>query len=232
MTTIGQLTATCAVCGTVSPQAVVSSPTTHGSPDLDSRPAEPLRSTLAHLVGMCPACGYAGEPSLKMPSESWGAGSLPWVKELVAGARYRRQRADTSYPELANRFLCRMLVEETVGAHAHAGCSALHAAWACDDAAFAAEARFCRELAVELWREGRDEGDEFDSYAKESAMIADTLRLAGRFRDAIWEAEHGLASEPEEPLDQILGYLLELAQRRDAGRHTCEEAVSEEWEVT
>lgn len=67
--------------------------------------------------------------------------------------------------------------------------------------------------------------------AKEEAIIADTLRRAGRFRDAIWEAEHGLASEPEEPLDQILGYILGLAQRRDATRHTCEEAVSEEWAV-
>ena len=66
------------------------------APDLDLRPGEPVRSTMARWLEACPHCGYAA-PDI---TESHPAGA-----EAVAAAPYRALIADTSHPVLARRFL-------------------------------------------------------------------------------------------------------------------------------
>ena len=102
----------CGVCGHESRQAPFRPPVPEQAPDLDLRPGEPVRSTMARWLQACPHCGYAA-PDI---SEAHPAGA-----EAVAAAPYRALIADTSHPVLARRFLAwAHVLEETGALHAAA----------------------------------------------------------------------------------------------------------------
>ena len=71
MVTFVQIETECSLCGTFSEQQIGKVPTPEGLPDLDSRPSEPMRSSIVFWVQRCPKCGYcATDISLEYPLAS------------------------------------------------------------------------------------------------------------------------------------------------------------------
>ena len=59
----------CAVCGAAAP-APFRTPAAEGSPDLDGRPGEPIRSTLPRWVLRCRQCGACAPDLASLPSQA------------------------------------------------------------------------------------------------------------------------------------------------------------------
>lgn len=197
----------CALCGAFSQQTEVGAVEPAGPPDLDTRPAEPLRSTVAHWMQLCPYCGYAS-PDLSYAAE--GAATL--VKS-------------PGYPTSAGPFLRHAWLLEQLGHFADAGWTALHAAWLADDLGDPQAAAECRHRALELWKRGKQNGQAFlDDLAHEFAVAADLLRRLSLFEDARATCLAGLQEDPLPPiLEDILRLQLALVQRRDTAVHNLSE---------
>lgn len=214
MTSFRQETVSCAVCGTPSEYTLLSSTNAFGPPDLDTRPAEMMRSTLGYWVQCCPHCGYCAPRVDKTPS----------APQALQSKAYKQQRFNPAYPSLANAFLCHSLVEQAAGKVGEAGWAALHAAWVCDDARFIESARRCRLRAVELLRQAQVLGQAFgESPAAELAILSDLLRRSGRFREASRSARLGLQQQGA-PLEQrLLAFTIRLCEKQDAARYTLDD---------
>src|SRR5438067_1506509 len=137
-------TATCAICGTVcSVWENERLPEPAEPPDFDTRPGEPLRSTMARWIQVCPACGYAAEQI---------STSAAGVDAIVRSDSYQELRNDPGIPDWARGFVCYAFILDKVHQHADAGWSFLHAAWLCDDLNATEAAAWCRCRAIELWQ--------------------------------------------------------------------------------
>jgi hypothetical protein len=215
LTTIHEKELRCWVCGGETAYAVIGSTNTLGAPDLDTRPPEMLRSTMDLWVLRCPSCGYC---AADVSEGSAVAGPTVMSEEYIA------QGADEDYPELANRFLCRALIDAAEGEEPAAGWSAVRAAWACDDAGKDAAADRCRLRAIRCFERSREHGIAFANQpGAEDAVLADLHRRAGRFEDAERIADEGLAKSPDELLTRVLTYERLLARRSDRRVHTVAE---------
>ena len=193
----------CGVCGHESRQAPFRPPVPEQAPDLDLRPGEPVRSTMARWLQACPHCGYAA-PDI---SEAHPAGA-----EAVAAAPYRALIADTSHPVLARRFLAWAHVLEETGALHAAAEATLHAAWVADDLNRDDLARQWRREAVALWRSG----PALD--AEQSVRVIDALRRAGDFAEAASAAAALGASSPPEAVAQVIADCIEGRREADRGK--------------
>jgi hypothetical protein len=208
---------TCALCET---QAFFARPDVTdalGPPDLDFRPAEPARSAMLAWVQRCASCGYCG---LRIDV------SADETREVVSSARYRAQLVEDGLPELARTFLCVAILAEEFGDEAEGARCAIEAAWVCDDDGVVAGARRCRARAVELLYECGAEGDEiFPDPHADQAVIVDLLRRAGRFEDAVRQADSELA-EAEGEIAAVLGFSRWLALAGDSGAYTVDDVVA------
>ena len=181
------------------------------APDLDLRPGEPVRSTMARWLETCPHCGYAA-PDI---SEAHPAGA-----QAVAAAPYRALIADTAHPVLARRFLAWAHVLEETGALHAAAEATLHAAWVADDLNREDLARQWRREAVALWRSG----PALD--AEQSVRVIDALRRAGDFAEAAAAAEALDALNPPEAVAQVTALEARLIAAEDMGRHSVASALA------
>ena len=132
MTTIIEIDVTCAVCGMKQTVQEMGSTSSFGAMDLDTRPPPLRRSTMHLWVHECGECGYVA-PELGAAAE--GAG------RIVASADYRAELKSADRTQLANRMVCRSLLDAAAGEFVTAGWRRLHAAWVCDDANATEEAR-------------------------------------------------------------------------------------------
>ncbi|MBJ7250425.1 MAG: hypothetical protein JHC89_03340 [Acetobacteraceae bacterium] len=201
----------CGVCGHESRQPGFRPPMPEQAPDLDLRPGEPVRSTMARWLEACPHCGYAA-PDI---TESHPAGA-----EAVAAAPYRALIADTSHPVLARRFLAWAHVLEETGALHAAAEATLHAAWVADDLNRDDLARQWRREAVALWRSG----PALD--AEQSVRVIDALRRAADFVEAEGAAEALAALNPPEAVAQVVALEARLIAAEDMGRHSIASAIA------
>lgn len=203
----------CAICQAESPQAA-SDPGAlpDEAPDCDTRPAEPMRQTIQAWLMECPQCGYVAHDL---------AVQDPNAAELMRSGRYQKLRMQSRYAPLANRFRRFSLLLETIGSFADAGWSALHAAWASDDAGDAASARECRLEAIRLWKHGKTHQQDFgDSTGLEFAIVVDVLRRAGEWEEARESALSAMSMDDlPELLDDLFRFQLVLVQRKDDARH-------------
>ncbi len=214
MTTFIKAETTCAVCGETSTFAVLSSTSQFGEPDLDTRPPEMVRSTLSFQIQCCPACHYCS-PDI---SEAH-----PGASQIIRSAAYREQRNDNTYPDLANKFLCRAIIEDQADSPAGGGWAALRAAWVCDDAGETESARRCRQRAIGLFEKARQNGEIFaEDAATEAAILADLWRRSGEFDKAKAVCGEGLNKEPAEIVRKILYRQQALAEQQDDGCYTIE----------
>jgi hypothetical protein len=200
----------CAVCGTGSRQAPFRTEPPEQAPDLDLRPGEPVRSTMARWLQQCPGCGYAA-PNITR--------AHPAAAQAVAAAPFRALMAETGYPPLARRFLAwAHVLEETGALHAAAEAS-LQAAWVADDLGKPELARLWRLDAVALWRSGPP----LD--AEQTVRVIDALRRAEAWEDAAATAEALGRANPPEAVAQVVALEARLVAARDAGRHTVASAL-------
>ena len=202
--TSGEPLPVCAVCGTGSRQPPFRPNPPEQAPDLDLRPGEPVRGTMARWLQQCPHCGYAA-PNI--------AKAHPAAAQAVAAAPFRALLADASHPPLARRFLAWAHVLEETGA-LHAGAEAtLQAAWVADDLNRPDLARHWRLEAVALWRAGPPLDVE------QTVRVVDALRRAEAWDDAAATAEALQRTDPPEAVAQVIGLELRLVAAQDAGRH-------------
>ena len=209
----------CGLCGTGEAEAAASQDESSGPADFDTRPGEPLRSTISGWIQACPDCGYCADDISRAPEG---------IAEIVASPEYRFYLQDASLPELARRFLCYSCLLERIHQHADAGWSALHAAWACDDARADDAAERCRRRAIVCWQKGKAAGQQFaDSLASEFALATDLYRRTRNFDLAIVSCTEGLDLEDVPPtLERLLRRQMVLIQKRDASRHSLSELTS------
>ena len=216
MTTIRDELVTCAVCGDETPVTVLDSTNTFGPPDLDLRPAEMARSTIFAWVQRCSACGYAAPSIDEAP---------PGTREVVESPAYRAQLADADLPELARSFLCSSTIFEEQGEEAAAARNAIEAAWVCDDENLPEAGTRCRLRAVELLRESEAEGEGlYPDSSTDYAVIVDLLRRAGRFEEAVAQADAALG-DAEGEVGAVLAFSRSLALARDSGSYTVADAT-------
>lgn len=200
----------CAVCGTESRQPPYRRSPAEQAPDLDLRPGEPARGTMARWLQQCPSCGYAAPDITK---------AHPAAAQAVAAAPFRALLADTATPPLARRFLAwAHVLEETGALHAAAEAN-LRAAWVADDLGLPELARTWRQEAVALWRAGPPLDPE------QIVRMVDALRRSGAWEDAATTARALAATNPPEAVAQVIALEIRLVEARDAGRHTVASAL-------
>ncbi|WP_321475218.1 hypothetical protein [uncultured Paludibaculum sp.] len=199
----------CSVCGAVSEQPSAPAVEPAFAPDLDTRPGEPLRSTLPTWIQSCPACGYAA-PDLSYAAE----GVADWVRT-------------SEYQALPIGFERHSWLLEQLGHLADAGWIALQAAWNHEDGGQAEDARRCRRRAIRLFQASKAAGHDFlDTPAEELALAVDLLRRLGEFEGAAETVRVALQEEDlPEMIDRILRFQTALIQRRDTGRHSLDELM-------
>jgi len=200
----------CGVCGTESRQPPFRASPPEQPPDLDLRPGEPVRSTMARWLQQCPACGYAAPDITR---------AHPAAAEAVRAAPFRALLADTAIPPLARRFLAWGLVLEETGALHAAAEATLQAAWVADDLDRPDFARSWRLDAVALWRGGPP----LD--AEQTVRVIDALRRAEAWDDAAATAVMLADSQPPEAVAQVVTLERRLIEAGDAGRHTVATAL-------
>jgi hypothetical protein len=203
-------TVRCGVCGTESRHKPFRPAPPEQPPDLDLRPGEPVRSTMAQWLQQCPGCGYAA-PDL--------ARAHPAAAEAVRAAPFRALLADTTIPPLGRRFLAWALVLEETGALHAAAEATLQAAWVADDLDKPDLARAWRLDAVALWRGG----PALD--AEQTVRVVDALRRAETWDDAAATAEGLARQDPPEVVAQVIMLERRLIEAGDAGRHTVASAL-------
>jgi len=210
----------CAICGAVAEYTQIGSTSTFGSPDLDTRPPEMRRSTMFAWVRRCPECGYCASDIGQATHRA---------AALVRSPEYARQLADATYPELANSFMCKALIEEQSEDLAAAAWSLIHAAWACDDAERDGPARACRSKAVDMVGKALDSGQRIaDQEGAQTAIQVDLLRRAGRLDEAselIWRQRPGIG---EDIILKVLAFQERLIERGDLSCHTIAEALADD----
>ncbi|UFN50434.1 hypothetical protein LPC08_07400 [Roseomonas sp. OT10] len=200
----------CAVCGTESRQPRPRHQPPEQAPDLDLRPGEPLRSTMASWLQQCPHCGYAAPDITR---------AHPAAAQAVAAAPFRALVNDSSHPPLARRFLGWAHVLEESGALHAAAEATLQAAWIADDERLPDLARAWRLEAVALWRAGPPLDHE------QTVRVVDALRRAGEWGDAAASARAASADHPPEAAAQVLALEARLITAQDDGRHTVASAL-------
>jgi len=203
-------TVRCAVCGAESRQPPFRPGPPEQAPDLDLRPGQPLRGTMARWLQQCPHCSYAA-PDI--------ARAHPAAADAVAAAPFRALVADTSHPPLARRFMAwAHVLEETGALHASAEAT-LHAAWVADDMKRDDLAAEWRLDAVALWRSGPP----LD--AEQTVRVIDALRRAGAWPDAAATASALAAGNPPAAVGQVVALESRLIAEQDSSGHSMASAM-------
>lgn len=217
MTTLFRKEICCSQCGRLSEHEIIMSTSSWGSPDLDRRPAEPMRSTLRQQVQTCPSCGYCAS-DITRPA--------PDVSRFLMSSEYRQQLQSNEYPELANLFRCAGLVLESCGHLEEAAWACIRAAWACDDAASAEAARKCRLQAEQLLGQATTSGQgTANRPGFDCLMRVDLLRRAGEVERASKVSDAGFSRNCDSDTLLLLVFERVLSRRRDTGCHTVEEGI-------
>jgi len=183
-----------------------------GSSDLDGRPSEMARSTMAFWIHICSKCHYIAP---KISDEVEGA------KEVVESEDYRAQLNREGYPKLANLFLCQAMVLRHAGQLVASGITCLHAAWACDDQELSDKAIECRKTASDDIRQAERIGLRFTEDGFEEVILVDILRRSEQFEDAGILCIEALTGEgKDEQVLKLLAFQQGLIEKKDTGCYT------------
>lgn len=221
MTTIAESRVNCGLCGKEQTVTELGSTNMFGPMDLDTRPAEMKRSTMVYWIHECGECGFVAANLEE---------SAPTDKETVASAGYVAALHSASRVPLANRFVCRSLLDEAAGDLASAGWRLLHAAWVCDDQSSAEEAQALRRAAIELLERSRSAGKPAmpRMVGGDELLLCDLARRSGEFERALGYAQAGLKLEVQPFIRQILELEQKLCVTQDAACHTVGEVAAEQ----
>lgn len=216
MTTFFTHECTCAVCGNVFDVRMIGSTNSFGSPDLDLRPPEMMRSTMMFWVQRCPRCGYA--------AKSVSEGEFI-RKEWLESEKYCSCDGIQFKSELAATFYQAYLTAVEVGKTVSEIMEYITAAaWSCDDANDRENAVHCRLLAAQHIPEAiRIQPERRDDLLVQKA---DFLRRAGAFEQL--RSEYAELQTGKDLLDKIIRFQLKLAESGDCSCYTVKDAVNAE----
>jgi hypothetical protein len=135
---------------------------------------------------------------------------------------------NAEFPELANFFICKSMIDEHGGKFVSATWALIHAAWACDDAKSTAQAVSCRKRAVTMLRKAEASGQEVaQQLGVSTAILVDLLRRAAALDEAARVVDQAGGAFSEEVLAQMLNYQKELIEAGDLDCHTIAEALGD-----
>ena len=204
------VTKRCFICGTESTHEILASSNTFGgTPDLDTRPPEMLRSTMHWWIQECPHCGYVAT-SLENPTSV--------TNDFLNSQRYTTCEGRSFQYSLANKFykdyLIRREDQDSEGAFA----AALNATWACDDYDTADNAIHCRLMALEQLEKLLIRSSSYDELF---LIHADLLRRTGQFQALV---QKYTPKHFENPLfNKIIAFQLEKAKMQDTACYCLKE---------
>jgi hypothetical protein len=214
MVTILNVDTECILCGQVSMQTIFGQTERLGLPDLDTRPPESLRSTLPFWVKRCPHCGYCA-PDIDR--------EYPLAEKVSRRADYQALLRKRSFPQSARQFLAWALIQLANGEILGAGWSALHAAWACDDAGKTTPAAACRQQALTYFERARQGGKAlpgFEDPAAEQILLADLYRRIGQFEQAVAVCRQALDRRPTLVIRRTLEHEIILCVAHNTEAHS------------
>lgn len=162
------------LCGHTASYTGIESTSVSGLPDLDSRPAEMMRSTIPTWIQRCPSCGYCATDISIGKSE---------YREIIMGFEYREQLQGKEFPHLVNSFICSSQICEFARKFREATWAYVYAAWVCDDDESEDCAIHCRKKAVEFLLKARQNNQEVlsDYSGSDDAILVDLLRRSDQF---------------------------------------------------
>ena len=195
----------CGVCGNQAPPAF-RAPAPDIAPDLDMRPGEPTRSTLADWIQICRHCGAAAPDVAALPA---AAGPV------VQSEAYRLLSIEVLEETLPFRRWAMIL--ESLRDSAQLAEALLQAAGAADDAAAMSAAANLRTMVAALWDGTSD--------IELGLRRLDVLRRAGLFDSAAAWAADLQARHPDELARSIVRFQLARIAARDIGRHLISSAL-------
>jgi hypothetical protein len=199
----------CGICGHKSPQPIIGKTELIGLPDLDTRPPEVARSTVAFRVQRCPECGYCA-PDISQKDEK--------ASQVIETEDYHTQLWDSDYPEAANSFICAAFICISKGEFADAGWGYMHAAWVCDDEDENDMADQSRRSAIGLFTQCLSDGIGFsrqEERGSDEIIMADLYRRIGEFGQALVYSDLGITKKPIPRVMRVLLFGKALAQGKD-----------------
>lgn len=216
MTTYFSDKVTCAHCKKDSEHNILGSTNTLGWPDLDLRPAEMKRSTMSSWLMLCPHCQYLASDISKVDGNMSLIGSESYINTL-------NQR---DYPQLANWFLARSLLD-LHDDPIRAGRYRLNAAWVCDDVPDDEHAVICRKLAAECFAIAKPFTND-ESSVSNGTLLVDILRRSGDLQSAASTcAELLTLDHANETIQRVLKFEQQLIEKNDRAMHSLSECLEE-----
>ncbi len=217
----------CGLCNSENKFRCIATTNAFGSKDLDTRPPEMQRSTMFTWVQRCSKCGYCASNVSK---------SRPGFEAVVNAEEYRKQLNDQAFPELANSFLCKAIIDRETNDYAGATWALIHAAWVCDDAHRPNEAAVCRHKAATMLVTAEDHGQQVGSRSGAStAILVDLLRRSGRTDDARRVIAERRAGITDDIITRVLDFQSNLIEKGDTSCYTISQALTTKknfWGVT
>ena len=211
MTTYDARKLRCHCCGKTSDQSVLMSTNSFGSRDLDQRPPEMMRSTLASWLQECPFCGYVAASIEKFNETARTFVGTPALQALCA---------DPSPDPITRRFLVRAAIDAHGGDMESAFTHTLSAAWVADDSSRPADA-----TALRLRAAAHVEGTTAPLDTR--LVLLDVLRRASSWEAADRLADLLAAEQPGHPYDVIVSFHRRKIGQGDNGRYTIADALAE-----
>ena len=220
MTTLGSSETTCAICAETSEHTTIGSTNSFGSPDLDLRPPEMKRSTMAYWLQECPSCGYS-------------AGSIdeahPEAKAVMASDAFQLLRTGPLGGTLTGRFLKASLLTEASNDLGSAADHALCAAWAADDVSDNDGARQYRDRSADLFLKSLNDADETsEETIITKTRLVDILRRANRWEEAKETASKLLKQDLDPTIRSVITFEQAAIDNQDDQAHTVAQAMGDE----
>lgn len=194
----------CALCRKENEYPVLCSTNTlFGSPDLDFRPPDMMRSTMDTWIQECPECGYVSR-KVSDPSSV--------TRQLLQSESYLTCDGIEFISPLARSFYRFYLINLEDKNTEEAFYALLHAAWACDDRLDDENAVRCRNLAIPLSARLIDAGH----WNRDRLMLikADMMRRTRQFQALIDQYASVQFEDPR--LNRILAFQIRKAKIGDA----------------
>ena len=142
---------------------------------------------------------------------------------------YKEQLNDPTYPELANSFLCKAIVDREFKALVAMTLAFMRAAWVCDDSGHLDQARVCRQKAADMLVIAEDNGKKVSNQeGTDTAILVDLLRRSGQIEQARKAIEARRGGITEEVITRILDFQATLLDNNDVFCHTIAEVIGQE----
>lgn len=207
----------CSICGCNGHFLILCSTNHRGSCDLDTRPPRMKRGTMVAWIQKCPECGYCA---------TYVGESRPGAKAVVKSEEYREQLNNCIYPELANSFLCKAIIDKKLKDYTGAVWALIHAAWQCDDFDLPNLAATCRQKAANMLVLAEEHGQKVAVQdGLSTAIIVDLYRRSGKMD----QARSIIATQKVMVIDnniaRILDFQTTLIENNDTSCHTIAEAI-------